>query len=688
MTLKDINLKVSYDSSVDNILNDFYIPVLSQSLKYSRITGFFSSSALAVAAKGVTSLILNGGSMRIISGAKLSKEDLEEIAKGYQIKDIITKSFIRDIENLHDQLIKDHVKALGWMIQNNKLDIRIAIPLDSHNNPIDEDRINQRGIFHQKIGILEDDYGNIISFSGSINESAMAWKYNVEEFKVFRNWIDGESEHLKSDLDKFKNFWGNNIKNVLVYDVPHAIKEKIISISPKNFEELKYRLEKYHISPIKLRHYQLEAIEAWLKNKKGLIEMATGTGKTYVSIACIQEILKDEEKLVVVITCPFIHLIDQWQKNLGQWQFISIAIHGSAKNWEHNLKNKIYEINNNYKQTLIILTTHNTFSSEKFVNLLKNVKCQIMLIADEVHGLGSIVRRIGLQEKYIYRIGLSATPFRWFDEEGTEIILKYFGDIVFKFEIKKAIPDYLTPYQYHLFIVELSSLELREYMNLTKKIAREYYSSRSESEQTKLLESLLIKRQKIIVNAEAKYNTLLVILNSFNNLTNCLIYCSPNQIIRVQAMLNSKSIVQHKFTAYESKEERKKILDMFELGNYQVLVAMKCLDEGVDVPATKAAIIMASSTNPREFIQRRGRILRKHPNKKKALVYDILVVASLQPNLDEDIYKIEKKILLKELKRIVEFGSSAENYIEILNRIYPLLRSYKISLGEINNGNF
>ena len=150
--------------------------------------------------------------------------------------------------------------------------------------------------------------------------------------------------------------------------------------------------------------------------------------------------------------------------------------------------------------------------------------------------------------------------------------------------------------------------------------------TRNKSEQSNLLESLLIKRQKIIINTEAKYNTLYKILDSLNNISNCLIYCSPNQIRRVQEILNSKTIIQHKFTANESKEERKNILEMFEKGDYQALVAMKCLDEGVDVPATKSAIIMASSTNPREFIQRRGRILRKHPSKQKAFIYDFLVV--------------------------------------------------------------
>ena len=147
--------------------------------------------------------------------------------------------------------------------------------------------------------------------------------------------------------------------------------------------------------------------------------MATGTGKTFVSIACIREILKEEEQLVVIITCPFIHLLDQWQKNLKYWKYTSIVVHGSFTKWEHNIKNQIYELNNNYKKNLIILTTHNTFSSDKFVNLIKKIKCKTLLICDEVHGLGSPERRNGLHETYIYRMGLSATPLRWFDEEGT-----------------------------------------------------------------------------------------------------------------------------------------------------------------------------------------------------------------------------------------------------------------------------
>lgn len=682
MGLRNIEIKAAYDSSEDDIVNSFYIPALSNASQYMRLSGFFSSSALAIVARGISEFIINGGKMKLLVSAKLRKQDVEAITKGLEEPEkIISELVLSDLESMENEFISDHVKALGWMIANKTLEIKIAIPLDEEGKVLEGDIIQQRGMFHQKVGILEDKEGNVISFSGSVNESAMGWMHNVEEFKVFRSWMAGENEHLKSDYEKFERYWYGNTNNMMIMDVPTAIREKLIQMAPESFDQIRIKIDKWKKSQkIELRDYQKNAIEKWLEIGKGVIEMATGTGKTFTAIACVKEIENKEKNLAVIITCPFTHLIDQWNENLNTMNYVGFKAFGNSNNWTDKLMNQVYDLNNGFSKLLIVITTHDTFSSDKFIDIISQIRTPLLLIADEVHGLGSPERRKGLLGQYKYRIALSATPQRWFDEEGTEIIFNFFGDTIFEYSLKDAIGKYLTPYDYHPHFVELDPDELEEYTSFNKKIAKQYYSKANSEDKGKSLGLLLIQRQRIIVNARNKMREFDQILDSLKDITQCLIYCSPNQIDDVQDRLNSRGVIQHRFTAQEDATERKEILEYFAAGNYQALVAMKCLDEGVDVPSTQMAIILASSTNPREFIQRRGRILRKFPGKQKAVIHDIIVIPSFVPNFDDAVLEIERKILMKELGRVHEFASSSNNPAETINKIYPILENYKISL--------
>jgi hypothetical protein len=241
MNLKDLDLKKAYDSDVDDVLNDFYIPALSNSIRYKRLAGFFSSSSLAVAAKGISRFISNGGYMELICSAKLRKSDVEAIKEAYENPTkVIEKMMLEDLNSLENEFIRDHVRALGWMIANNTLEIKVAVVIDESSKPIDEEKIEKYGIFHQKVGILEDENGDNIAFSGSDNESATAWEENIEEFKVFRSWMEGEEPYLVADKEKFKKFWNGDARRTKVIDVPTAVKKKLIEMAPDNIEEVKY----------------------------------------------------------------------------------------------------------------------------------------------------------------------------------------------------------------------------------------------------------------------------------------------------------------------------------------------------------------------------------------------------------------------------------------------------------------
>ena len=690
MGLRDLMVKKSYDSDSDDILRDFYIPALSCSTLYKRLTGFFSSTSLAVAAKGITSLISNGGSMKLISGAKFRKEDIEAIVEAYEDPEsVIERTMLEELNSLENKFVEDHVRALGWMVANKKLEIKVAIILDEEGHPLEERILEKKGIFHQKVGILEDAEGNCLSFSGSENESALGWLSNIEEFKVFRSWMETEKDYFEVDVEKFQKFWTDRSKRARVMDIPDAVKKRLIEIAPDDIEDL--NLDRWLINgrKITLNYFQKEAVDSWLASgKKGIFEMATGTGKTICALECFNAIQKTEKTVVTVIAVPYVHLAKQWIREIDKFgiQCDTLIADSSNPGWKDKLADCILDIISGISEKLMVLTTHVTFSSDDFIKLMERTNVKLFLIADEVHGVGAPKRKNGLIENYDFRLGLSATPKRYFDLEGTKELYEYFGDVVFEFSLKKAIEgEYLTPYDYKPYFTDLIEEEMIKYEEETAKICKAYYQSKDDYERHQWFSLLCIKRQDIIKNAINKYSILKMILDDISKIEHCLIYCSPQQIDTVQDILNERNIIQHKFTQIEGTRpeakyggisERQFLLKNFSDGKFQALVAMRCLDEGVDIPSAKIAIMLTNSGNPREYIQRRGRVLRKFPGKRYAVIYDIIVVPSLHLNIATEFKHLEKRILTNEFKRYREFALTARNTVECLKRIEEIEIKY------------
>lgn len=703
MSLRHPKLKKAYDSDSDDILNSFYIPMLSQATEYRRLAGFFSSTSLAIAAKGISELIRNGGSMKLICCARLSEADVNVIREAEESpEEVIERSMIQQIEQVESRFVRDHVCALGWMIAKRRLTIKIVLVLSENGSPLSARNVECQGVFHQKIGVLIDSERNRISFSGSVNESASGWLGNIEEFKVFRSWVDSERDYLKSDEEKFNKYWNNLTTRAKVIDIPIAIRKKLIEIAPANLEKL--NLEKWthrktrDKGTLKLWDHQKRAIRKWMENdQRGILEMATGTGKTHCALGCLKSVMQKNRTLVTVITCPYIHLVKQWLSHIEKSGFGCDLIVADSTNsgWKDKLTDSLLDINNGLSDKLIVLTTHSTFSNKKFIDIIGRTESTLMLIADEVHGVGARTVKKGLLENYQLRLGLSATPARWFDDKGTDVLLQYFGGTVFEFGLYEAINrinpttgyTYLVPYEYRPYFVGLTDDEWLEYEEKSKSIARIYHQTEHSTQAERLFSLLCIKRQKIVKNAARKFEAFRTILNHIGAMKQCLIYCLPEQLNTVQDILNSKNIIQHKFTfregtrpnkAYGRISEREFLLRNFAKGEYQALVAIKCLDEGVDVPPANTAVILASSGNPREYIQRRGRILRRFPGKDKAIIYDIIVLPSMGKFLSEDSLSLERRILQKELKRYKEFSLSAINVVDCLKKIGQIEEQFKM----------
>ena len=708
MSFKSLDIKPSYESGVGDIVQDFYEPVLTEAILYDRISGFFTSSSLAVAARGMSNFIKNGGIMRLITSPVLSSEDVEIIEQLIENKgDVKSKDLGLDLDALEDAFISDHVKAFGWLLSSGKIDIRLAILMGADNKPVTKEELLTAGLFHQKIGILTDIEGNHISFSGSINETASAWAKNDEEFKVFKEWNESSTYYYK-DRERFDILWAGKKRNVVTVDLPHAVKNELIEyskdfdvekISAKHYIERKRKqVSPFELDGISLFYYQKEALEKWKEfGCSMLFEMATGTGKTRTAIAGFNYIKHKHARTITVIACPQNALAKQWKENeVASFNLNfdkEVIIDGTVPNWKSKLKDVCLENGAGFADHCIIYTTHNTASSDSFTSVLSNnisPRTVLTFVGDEVHWLGAKTLRKALLPIYKYRIGLSATPSRWFDDAGTRLLENYFGNNHYEFTMKDALTEinpitgkhFLVDYMYLISRITLNEDEARRYSELTEKISKLYRMKDNDAETAETYERLLQKRAEIIKNADNKFSVLSNILDKMieeRQLENLIIFVSPQQKERVLEMLESKGIIHHQLTQEEGNAPRKEffglterqhIIKLFKEKRYQALVAIKCLDEGIDIPSASRGILMSSSTNPREYVQRIGRIIRQDKDKKLAYLYDICVESS--GALTEDLQDIDAKIRSNECKRLQEIATNAINSIDALQNILKL----------------
>lgn len=672
MTLQDLNLKGFYDSDSDSLLMDFYIPALAESQTYKRIAGYFSSNSLAIAAKGISKFIENGGNIELIANVVLSEDDQDTIRESILQKE---QEILSEIETMDDALKKGHLKILSWLLKSGRLEIKIA-------------KVNN-GLEHKKKGILEDFKGNIVSFSGSDNETVSGWLHNHEDFHVFCSWLDGDKRHLEPDIMSFKKLWNNETNKVTVYQVSEAFKEGLIKNAPSNaaeFETLsneiaqrmleeysrdssvnspKGKISRENLSSY-LRDYQEEAIEKWEQNDyQGILKMATGTGKTFTAINAIERHLSRQDKGLVVIVAPKQLLVSQWSDGLKELGYSNVVeVMKDSSKWEKELKASLLKMDLGREDEIFAVATYASFSSNKFKSIIGSTNNDILLVCDEMHNSWAPEYKKGFLDKYQKKMGLSATPERYMDDEGTQEMMEFFGGVVFEFSLEAAIPDFLTEYEYHAEIVSLTVDEKYEYDTLTSEIGKMIAANDGHVNDRILLK--ILSRSLIVKDSESKWEAFDKILDSISDIKNTLVYCSPKQIDRVLSILRYRKIPTHKITYKEPVKLRQEIIEKFNDEAYKVIVAIKVLDEGIDVPGIERAIILANSGNPIEYVQRRGRILRKSPGKDFSIIHDILIfpwvdIPSLISNSDISMIK-------KEIFRIQEFSKASLNPLEVLNQ--------------------
>ena len=695
--LNKVNIQIRYNSSEHNMINDFYNPCLRACSTYYRAVGYFTSYGLSLASQGIASLINNDGCMRLIASPHLQEDDIIAINLGYESKEnILHRVFERELDNIEEFVVKKRLEALSWMIEEGLLEIKIAFKGKASI---------QAGLFHEKMGVFIDGQGNRVAFSGSGNETFGGWGGNYEALSTYCSWKDTRS-YVEEIERNFESLWSNIHPKLTILDYTAVARDVLRPYRPlirpvcdpienEESDEDVIPADPVQIkipSGITLRDYQKAAIKNWFSSGgRGVFKMATGAGKTITALALAENLYQVEKSNCFVVIAPYIHLVRQWSKEATSFGFRAIAVHGSYRNWLPKLEEGLSQVGNN--RPLFIVITNRGFQGKEFQKIACGLPESALLIADEVHNLGTTGLFEALPGHIQFRLGLSATPERHLDDDGTSRILEYFGDILKpEYSLKQALDsEVLCPYEYNLVKVDLTDEEDEEFHRLSLAIAR---SCNSKSETTtdsssELCKRLLIKRARLVANAYNKLSALSDIVSNYKNESHILVYCGSGQsddlkdektrrhIDKVCDCLGNKMGMRiATFTHKTELENRDELLEKLDRGDLQCLAAIRCLDEGVDVPSIRIAFIMASTSNPRQYIQRRGRLLRRYPGKDKAIIYDFIVLPSLPSCGDSAI----SSLVRREWRRAHEFAKLSLNSGDVCCQIIDWGLEYGVNV--------
>ena len=458
----------------------------------------------------------------------------------------------------------------------------------------------------------------------------------------------------------------------------------------ENQDSYQYQLSGTPLLPnMQLRDYQQQAVLSWLENRgRGTLKMATGSGKTIIALAIATELYQQIGLQVLLIVCPYTHLVTQWARECTKFNLQPIIAMKRVNDWQSELSTQLYNLRLNQKSFLTVITTNSTLVKTGFQSQLKFFPPKSLIVGDEAHNLGSNRLEASLPRNIGLRLALSATPERHYDEEGTDALLNYFGSIIQpEFTLADALKQgALVRYDYHPIFVNLTESEALIYAKLTKRIGWALSKER-DWQQNSNLTALLTKRSRLIGAAANKLVILKELMSTRLTTSHTLFYCSdgcvksdrdkPRRQIEAVTHILGKELGYrvNTYTTDTSVEERERMRRQFERGELQGLVAIRCLDEGIDIPAIKTAVILASSSNPRQFIQRRGRILRPYPGKDKATLFDTIVLPS---HLDRDTWEVEKNLLRKELARLITFAELADNAEAAISKLLQLQEQYDL----------
>lgn len=735
-TFKGIKFPPTYKYSSDSeyIPLEFYEQAFPISKSIDLLLGYFSSNAIKVLSQSLAEFLYNGGKMRIITNHVYSLMDYENLILNPQLEgEDKWVDIFEDLTEIEKNLSAEGIHffdCLKYLLKVERLEI---LPV----------KFNAVDLAHCKTMILFDGV-HYIATDGSINFTLSALLKNSESFQVETPWNgDISIRRINDAKDNFERIFTkqhpayNYIDKDKIEVVINAIgRDKDIqdlfddslklvdsTYSEKVNEIIKIKRQRFtrKIEKIKElknlphfpkfggeisepREYQNEAYLEWVKKDySGVFAMATGTGKTITSLNCLLNLYKQEGFYRAIILVPSIALLNQWEEEVKSFNFKNILKVGGGNNWEKDFANYSSNYSWGLKNDLIIISTYGSFVLERFQKLFHKVQEDFLLIADEAHNMGANNIKIKLKDiKVQKKIGLSATPKRIYDPEGTSAINDFFKDsppYTYSFGMDKALEyGFLTGYKYFPKIVELTEDEFEEYVEISKKLLKFFDFERGKFKDLPIVEILLLTRKNIIHKAHNK-------LELFSSIVGELIRVKKSKYVFAYIpegntqdsegdtvkILNQylkevhKDYPKIKMNSYTSEDQDlNEILKGFEDGKIEILFAMKMLDEGVDIPRAEVGIFASSTGNPRQFIQRRGRLLRKHKDKTFATIFDMIVIPKLESNLGE-LYNIERNLVKNELNRVAYFSSLSMNFYESRDTLDEVCKKYDLDLDTLIN---
>lgn len=735
---------LEYSSDGTHLPIEFFLLTIPLCKRIDLKLGYFSSNAIRTLAYGFAQFIYNGGHLRIITNHFLSYSDKMLLSTDEAIQNIVAENEIknlveRDLEGLAEILKngdQHFFNCLKYLLKSKRLEL-IPVKLKPDNlahykQGIMDDGTNQ--VYFN--GSCNFTYKGLIENGESLG-IARSWGEESERLKIQENVMsidrickkeDESFEYLLADQITEVIFSKGQDRNLdeLIEDelnicdrlakqpkltrpfnnYTKTFRQQIEIEKQKKQEESQRPKFPYSEGP---REYQKEAYEKWVANDyKGIFAMATGTGKTITSLNCALEIFKEKGRYNLLILVPSIALVNQWEGECKKFNFRNIVKVSSKCNWESDINNYFIKRKLGGTSSVIIIATYSSFVRPRFKKFFSLFDSTDIIIADEAHNMGATsILKVLPEIKQQLRIGLSATPERQYDEFGNNILRDFFNSqppYTFNYSMAEAIENkVLCQYYYYPHIVHLKENELDEYEKITKQLAK-YYSIENDSyTKSEIVEILLLKRKRIIHKAQNKLIIFKSILkDEFERkgvIKNALVYVPEGDITEEIPddpdfhinLLNrytkavrdiDKNITVTKFTA--DTRNREEILRKFSVGDIKVLTSMKCLDEGVDIPQTEMAFFCASTGNPKQFIQRRGRVLRSYKGKEFAFIHDLVVIPSFMDENDEN-FKMKQSIVKKELERVVHFSFLAINKYHTFDVLDEVFKNYKLNLFKIDN---
>lgn len=632
MSLTQLDIQDEYRSDDCSIVQDFYNPCLEQSITYKRAVGFFSSTSMAIAAKGLTALIRSGGTMQLIASPKLSNEDIKAITKGIKERDeVVYELTKKELEQEFNQVVKDRLACLAWLLSKQFLDIKFAIPQD----------IQQKGIYHEKLGIFLDNDSNFVTFAGSANESSTALVGNFECIDVYCSWDLGVQKRAWRKWNNFEKLWNNETNDLDVIDFPEAAKKSLLNFCPdkppeheffftdKNNSEpqllsenkkQKYEAKKHAKSLAKDRwRHQTEAKQAFLKHRCGILEMATGTGKTRTAISILQHLVNLKKVNTIIISTIGTDLLDQWLEQLNEVASTLNPQFRVLRHYDRFHKKDEYVLDPEYSILII--------SSKSLRNVLRTltypVRKNLLIIYDEVHSFGSpqmVEDLTGLSDGISYRLGLSATPEREYDLEGTKFLEEHIGSVIYQFGLEEAIRrGILCEFDYYPIEYEPSD----EDKNRIQSLYRTQQAKKKAGNPMSLTDFwTCLARVHKVSTAKIPYFEQFIV-NNLEVLNQCLIFVE--EISYGEQVIDIIHRHIHDFHTYYAEDSQQNLID-FAQGKISCLITCHKISQGIDIKSLRSVVLFSSSKAKLETVQRIGRCLRKDPSnpKKKAIIVDLV----------------------------------------------------------------